>query len=71
MQGTKRSTNLGELSADCTGLFWSEIKREVLLALVELTQVLALLRVHNGQDASDRLADTVAIGREVRKGRKM
>lgn len=64
-------TNLGELSANCTGLLWSEIKREVLLALVELAQVLALLRVHNGQDASDRLADTVAIGREIREVRKM
>jgi hypothetical protein len=66
----KRSTNLGELSADCTGLLWSEIDREVLLALVELAQVLALLRVHNSQDASDRLANAIAIGREVRKGRK-
>ena len=61
------STNLGELSADCTGLLWSEINREVLLALVELAQVLALLRVHNSQDTSDRLADTIAIGRKVAK----
>ena len=63
----KKSTNLGELSADCTSLLWSEIDREILLALVELAQVLALLRVHNSQDASDRLADTIAIGRKVAK----
>jgi len=66
----KRSTNLGELSADCTSLLRSEINREILLALVELAQVLTLLRVYNSQDASDRLADTIAIGREVRKGRE-
>ena len=65
----KRSTNLGELSADCTGLLCSEINREVLLAFVELAQVLALLRVHNSQDPSDRLADTIAIGQEVHKDR--
>lgn len=64
--GDKRLTNLSELSADCTSLLWSEIKREVLLALVELPQVLALLRVHDGQDASDRLPDTIAIGQEIR-----
>lgn len=68
-EGTKRSTNLGELSADCTGLLWPEINREVLLALVELAQVLALLRVHNSQDASDRLADTITNGQGVCKGR--
>jgi len=67
----KKSTNLGKLSADCTGLLWSEINREVLLALVELAQVLALLRVYNGQDTSDRLADTIAVGRGGCKGRKM
>ena len=67
----KRLTNLGELSADCTGLLWSEIKRKVLLALVELAQVLTLLRVHNGQDASDRLADTIAIGQEIRNVRQI
>jgi len=50
---------LGELPADCAGLLWSEVKREVLLAFVELAQVLALLRVHNGQDAGNRLADTI------------
>jgi len=50
---------LSEPSADCTRLLCSEINREVLLALVELAQVLALLRVDDGQDASDRLADTI------------
>ena len=30
------STNLGELPADCAGLLWSKVKREVLLALVVL-----------------------------------
>jgi len=50
---------LGKLPADCAGLLWSEVKREVLLAFVELAQVLTLLRVHNGQDAGNRLADTI------------
>jgi hypothetical protein len=27
-------SNLGELPADCAGLLWSKVKREVLLALV-------------------------------------
>jgi len=67
----QRLTNLGELSADCTGLLWSEIKREVLLALVEFAQVLALLRVHNGQDAGNRLADTITIGQEIRSVMKI
>ena len=52
--------NLGQTSPDGTGLLGSEVKGQILLALVELAKVLPLLLVHDGQDTSDRLADGVA-----------
>ena len=57
-------THLSEASADGTGLLGSEVKGEVLLALVELAEVLPLLLVHDGQHTRDRLADGVAIDRK-------
>lgn len=51
---------LGESSADGTGLLGSEVEREVLLVLVEQTQLSALVGVDDGQDTGDRLAEVVA-----------
>ena len=47
--------------ADGAGALGAEVEGKVLLALVEVTQVLALLLVRHSQNASDRLADAVAI----------
>lgn len=51
---------LGESSADGTGLLGSEVEREVLLVLVEQTQLSALVGVDDGQDTGDRLAEVMA-----------
>ena len=48
---------LGETAAQLTGELGAEVEREVLLVLVEQTQLGALVGVDDGQDASDRLAD--------------
>lgn len=51
-------------SSDSASLLGAEIQRQVLLVLVEQAELGALLEVDDGEDASDRLADVVAIGRE-------
>ena len=57
--------NLGlcgaQTSADGASLLWSEVKRSVLLGLVEEAELLALGCVDDGESASDRLADVVAV----------
>ena len=53
-------THLRQTSPDGASLLRSEVKGEVLLVLVELAKVLPLLLVRDGQDAGDRLADSVA-----------
>jgi hypothetical protein len=58
--GDQRSLVLGEPSANGAGLLGSEVEREVLLVLVEQTQLGALVGVDDGQDAGDRLAEVVA-----------
>ena len=57
---TLKTTDLREASPDSTGLLCAEVKRQVLLVLVELPQVLPLLLVHHRQHPGDRLADGVA-----------
>lgn len=52
---------LGESSADGTGVLWSEVEREVLLALVEETQLSALVGLDDGQDAGNGLAKIVTV----------
>ena len=52
--------DLGQPPADGTGALGAEVEGEVLLALVEVTQVLALLLVRHSQNTGDRLADAVA-----------
>ena len=39
----------------------AEVERQVLLALVEDAELSALVGVDDGEDASDRLADVVAV----------
>lgn len=51
---------LGETPTDSTGLLGTEVKRHVLLGLVEQTELLPLLGVEDGQGTGDRLADIVA-----------
>jgi len=53
---------LGQPPSNGTGLLHAEIEGEVLLALVELPEVLALLLVGDSQDAGYRLADGVDPG---------
>lgn len=50
---------LGQSPADGTGLLRAEVEGSVLLVLVEQAELGALLRVDDGKDASDRLADVV------------
>ena len=52
-------TYLVELAADSTGLLGTEVKGDVLLALVEPAQVVALLLVHNGENTCNVLAQSV------------
>ena len=56
-----RQTHLRHAPADGACPLWPEVEGEVLLALVEVTQVLALLLVRHSQNTGDRLADAVAI----------
>ncbi len=59
-QRHRKFTDLREASPDRTGLLRAEVKRQVLLVLVELPQVLPLLLVRDRQNPGDRLADSVA-----------
>lgn len=52
---------LVEGTTDSTGLLVTKIGWLVLLSLVELSQVLLLGLVDDGQDASDRFADLTAL----------
>jgi len=66
--GDARGILLAQSSADGTGLLCAEVEGKVLLVLVEDAQLRALVDVDDGQDASDGLADIMAIGRmNVRK----
>lgn len=56
---TLQGTHLGQTPPDSASLLRSEVKRGVLLLLVQLAQVLPGLLVHDGQNPSDRLADSV------------
>lgn len=55
---------LGQSPADGTGLLRAEVEGSVLLVLVEQAELGALLGVDDGKDASDRLADVVAVERK-------
>lgn len=55
---------LGQTPPDSAGLLWSEVKGSVLLLLVQLTKVLPLLLVHDGQDTGNGLADRVTVMRQ-------
>jgi hypothetical protein len=59
--GDERSLVLGESSTDSTGVLWSEVKRKVLLVLVEEAELSALVGLDDGQDTGDRLANIVAV----------
>lgn len=50
-----------QATADGAGLLDPEVKGQVLLVLVEEAELGTLLRVDDGKDAGDRLADIVAI----------
>ena len=52
---------LGEGSPQSAGLLRAEVKRKVLLALVEDAELRALVDVDDGEDTGDRLADVVTI----------
>ena len=52
---------LGQTAADGTGVLGSEVEREVLLVLVEQAELRALVEVDDGEDASDGLADVLAV----------
>lgn len=54
---------LGKTAAQLTGELGAEVQREVLLVLVEQTQLGALVGVDDGKDTSDRLANVVAVVR--------
>lgn len=51
---------LVESPADGTGLLGAEVERDILLVLVEDTELLPLLGVEDGEGAGDRLADVGA-----------
>lgn len=55
------SLELGETAADLTGELGAEVQRDVLLVLVEQTQLSALVGVDDGENASDRLANVGAV----------
>lgn len=63
--GDEGSFVLGQASPDSTGLLWAEVKRQVLLALVEDAELLPLVEVDDGEDTGDRLADVVAAENSV------
>ena len=52
---------LRQSSSDGARLLWSEIERNVFLALVEDAELRALVGVDDGEDACDRFADVVAV----------
>lgn len=52
---------LGQTTTDGAGLLWAEVEWEVLLVLVEQTELGALVGVDDGQDLGDRLADVMAV----------
>ena len=56
---------LGHSPADGTGLLGAEVEGHVLLALVEDAELSALVGVDDGEDASDRLADVVAVTQDA------
>lgn len=56
---------VGQSSPDSPGLLVSEVEGEVFRLLVELSEVLSLLLVDDGEDSGDRLSDAVAEGRSV------
>jgi hypothetical protein len=58
--------NLGEATADSAGLLGAEVERQVLLALIEESELCSLLRLQDGQGASDVLSVIVAIRRRAR-----
>jgi hypothetical protein len=59
--GDARGILLAQSSADGTGLLCAEVEGKVLLVLVEDAQLRALVDVDDGQDASDGLADIMAV----------
>lgn len=52
---------LGHTAADGAGVLGPEVEREVLLVLVEQTELRALVEVDDGEDTSDGLADVLAV----------
>lgn len=58
--GGPGSLELGETTAELTGELGAEVQRNVLLVLVEQTQLGALVGVDDGENASDRLANVGA-----------
>ena len=52
-----------ESSSNGSGLLGSKILGDVLLALIQLSELLTLSVVDDGQDASNRLSDLVQLGR--------
>lgn len=59
--GGPGSLELGETAAELTGELGAEVQRDVLLVLVEQTQLSALVGVDDGENASDRLANFGAV----------
>lgn len=57
----ERSLVLGEPSAHGAGGLGAEVEGQVFLVLVEEAELMALVGVDDGEYASDRLADVVAI----------
>lgn len=53
---------LGETAAQLTGELGAKVEREVLLVLVEQTQLSALVGVDDGENTSDGLANVAAVG---------
>jgi hypothetical protein len=56
---------LGQTSPNGAGLLWSEVERQVLLALVEQAELRSLVGVDDSEDSGDRLSEVVAIDRAV------
>lgn len=56
---------LGQAATDGTGLLGAEVEGKVLLVLVEQAKLGALVGVDDGEDLGDRLADVVAVEREM------
>lgn len=52
---------LGQAAAESAGVLGPEVEREVLLVLVEQTELRALVEVDDGEDTSDGLADVLAV----------